>query len=243
MAIGTRDVSASVTDQITQLIVERDLKPGDPMPTEFELCEQMGVSRSSVREAVRTLAALDIVDVRHGTGTFVGHLSLQPLVNSIALRSSIAPGEANAALREIVEVRLALDLGFARTICASLQGKTHPELEGLVAEMAELSDRGESFAGQDRRFHRLLAQQSGNQLMTDLIDAFWAVHTQMLTNQGVPTPDDIRNTAQAHGAMLRAAQSGDVNAFRVAVSEHYAPLLAVLDRSEDEHLARIEDAK
>lgn len=234
MSTDHRDLNATVRDRITNLILERGLRPGDPMPTEVELCELMGVSRSSIREAMRTLAALDIVEVRHGTGTFVGHLSLEPLVYSIALRSSISPGESNSALREVVSIRQALDLGYAPTICAALTHEAQSTLERLVNEMIELAERGESFAVPDRQFHRLLLEHSGNHLMADLVDTFWAVHTQLLNSQNVATREELVVTAKAHAEMLQAAQSGDVAAFRKAVNRHYDPLLGLLERSEPE---------
>ena len=66
---------STTADQIKQLILTRGLRPGDPLPTEAELCDILEVSRSSVREAIRTLSTLDIVDVRHGHGTYVGAMS------------------------------------------------------------------------------------------------------------------------------------------------------------------------
>lgn len=231
MSDSPKGQAGAVRGQIQQLILTQGLKPGDPMPTELELCEQLGVSRSSVREAMRTLAALDIVDVRHGTGTFVGHLSLTPMVHSVSFRSQLTPGEANEALCNIVGVRCALDLGHAEEVIKVMAGKTHPELAQLVDQMVEHSERGESFAAQDRAFHRLLLSQTSNALMTDLVDAFWEVHTDLLSQQGVATPQDITATAKAHGDMLAAAESGDVEGYRAATKAHYVPLLRVLERS------------
>ena len=220
----------SAEDQIRDYILAQGLGPGDPMPTELELCNKLGFSRSSVREAVRTLAALDIVEVRHGTGTFVGHLSLMPMVQSLAFRSVVAPGEANQALREIVEVRTALDLGQAELVVQQLVGTPQPDLEQLVVEMVALSEQGKGFTEQDRAFHSRLLAHTPNQLMSSLVEAFWDVHSILLAKLAVPTPQDITATARAHGDMLHAAESGDVIAYRAAVRAHFAPLLRVLDR-------------
>ena len=140
----------SVTDQIKDYILIHRLKPGELLPTEAELCAELGVSRSSVREAMRTLAALDIVEVRHGYGTYVGQLSLAPLVEGLVFRGVLRPEDDFAALREVVEVREALDLAMAEQICAAMVGTSNPRLHELVATMEEKSGLGEPFAEEDR---------------------------------------------------------------------------------------------
>ena len=72
-------------DKIKSLIIKQNLKSGDLMPTENELIEQLGVSRSSLREAIKSLEALHILDIRHGVGTFVSESSLVPMIPWIKL--------------------------------------------------------------------------------------------------------------------------------------------------------------
>ena len=101
---------------VKEHILTQGLKPGDPMPTEVQLVEELGVSRSNLREAVRTLVALDILEVRHGTGTFVGQMSMRPLVEGLTFKGVVLPGDDFKTLRQIVEVRQALDLALAPEI-------------------------------------------------------------------------------------------------------------------------------
>src|SRR5690606_5758741 len=96
----SRMLRSTIYEEIKGLILRSGLKPGDPIPTEAELCQVLGVSRSSVREAVRTLATLDIVEVRHGHGTVVGQMSLAPLVETLVFRGVLSPGADLDALRE-----------------------------------------------------------------------------------------------------------------------------------------------
>lgn len=227
-------------DAIKDYLLTEGLHPGDPLPSETVLCERLGVSRSSVREAIRTLSALDIVDVRHGTGTFVGNMSLAPLVNGLAFRGVLSPGDDYVALREVVELRTALDLGVADAVVAALTGTVNDELHALVVQMVELSERGRSFTAQDRAFHAALLSRLPNRLLGQVVEALWDVHTQVLPRLGVATPADIRDTAAAHGAMLEAAEGGDLVGYRDAVVRHYQPLLRVLEKSADKD--RVENA-
>ncbi|MDQ2782033.1 GntR family transcriptional regulator [Lapillicoccus sp.] len=232
MAKHLRPGAASAAQEsIKEYLLEHRLRPGDPLPSESVLCEQLGVSRSSVREAIRTLSALDIVEVRHGTGTFVGNLSLDPLVNGLAFRGVLTPGEDYEALREVVEIRTALDLGVAEPLVAAVQGTVTAGLHELVAQMVKLSERGEAFTAQDRAFHVALLAKLPNRLLGQMVEALWEVHTRVLPRLGVPTPADIVETAAAHGDMLRAAERGDLGGYRTAVIRHYRPLLRVLDAS------------
>lgn len=223
---------ATTADQIKQLILSRSLRPGDPLPTEAELCETLDVSRSSVREAIRTLSTLDIVDVRHGHGTFVGEMSLDPMVEALVFRGVLSPEGSLNALREVVEVRLALDLSMAeRVVAAGAAQAEHPDLSDLVGEMVDKASRGETFLEADRAFHTQLFAHTDNHLVGQLVGAFWDVHTAVLPQLQIAPPADIQKTAQAHGDMLAAVQAGDVEAYRQAVIEHYAPLQRVLAQS------------
>lgn len=227
------DKPGSVRSKIEHYILTAGLRPGDPMPTELELCSILGVGRSSVREAMRTLIALDIIEVKHGTGTFVGHLTLNPLVHSMAFRSIIAPDDAFGALRSIIEVRRSLDLGQSEIVVAKLKGKTSPELRRLVNKMVACGDQGIDFSEYDRAFHRTLLDQTSNEFMRDLVDAFWEINSILVKRMEIPTPDDVADTIYAHRLMLDAAEAGDLSAYREAVDTHYQPLLRVLKRSEN----------
>jgi DNA-binding FadR family transcriptional regulator len=222
-------VEASTADQIKNLILLGRLHPGDPLPTETELCASLGVSRSSVREAIRTLVALDIVEVRHGHGTYVGQLSLAPLVEGLVFRGVLSPGDNLSSLREVVEVRVGLDLAMSDRVVEALHGTENPDLEELVGQMEEKSRRGETFLEADRAFHAALLSRVGNALVGQLVTAFWDVHAAVVPLLGVTPSGRLDDTARAHGLMLRAAQAGDAEAYREAVIAHYGPLREALE--------------
>ena len=219
----------TTADQIKDFILGEGLHPGDPLPTESALCERLGVSRSSVREAIRTLSTLDIVEVRHGHGTFVGHMSLDALVESLVFRGVLSPGDDLRALRDVVEVRQALDLAMAERIVEGLAGTTNPDLDALVDEMVAAAAEGHSFATQDRAFHTGLLARLDNSLVGQLVAAFWDVHTAVIPKLGISVASDLVQTARAHGEMIAAAQAGDVEAFRAAVVSHYEPIDRALE--------------
>ena len=213
---------------IKNYILRTGLQMGDALPTESQLCTDLGVSRSSVREAVRTLVALDIVEVRHGHGMFVGQVSMRPMVESLVFKGLLNPGDDHRGLRNIVEVRITLDNALAEPVTQTWKNRQDTELDQIVAQMDVHAQKGELFTEQDRRFHMRLLEPLDNHLFLHLTEAFWAVHTLTVPLLGAPRPEDMLSAARAHRTMLQAARAGDAQAYREAITDHYAPLLAAL---------------
>lgn len=220
-------------DAIKSYILQNNLEPGHPLPTEAQLSQHLGVSRSSVREAMRKLEALNIVSVEHGRGTFVGSLSLDPLVQMLAFRATVQGPRDLANLRDVVEVRRYLDLGCAQQVVDSLQNTEQPELMEIVATMEEKAARGETFQEEDIAFHLGLLNQIHNLVIKQLVHSLWLVHMAVLPQLGLDLAVRLADTARAHRLLLNAALAGDVDAYQEAVVAHYEPLEEILHTHMD----------
>ncbi|MET7438059.1 GntR family transcriptional regulator, partial [Streptomyces sp. NPDC005568] len=169
-----------------QLILDRRLQAGASLPTETELMEDLGVSRNSVREALKALQALDIVEIRHGYGTYVGQASLTPLVDGLTFRTLAQQDDDTSALAEILQVREVLEEGLIRRVAATLSEAELDRLESVVSRMEEAGRDGLPFPELDREFHELLYASLGNALVPQLLGAFWTVFRRASTVDGTP---------------------------------------------------------
>ncbi|MFI7516724.1 FadR/GntR family transcriptional regulator [Micromonospora echinofusca] len=219
-----------VATRIKEYILRNRLKPGNLLPTEIELCDAVGASRSSVREAVKILSALDIVEVRHGHGTFVGRMSLNALVESLAFRGLLSGEEDHHVLGQVVDVRQTLEQGLAAQAIDVLGEEHRAELSALADEMENLAAQGKDFLEVDRAFHLKLMEPLGNDLILQLTEAFWQV--QAIVAPTLRTePEDRVITAQRHRAIVDAVAAGDPAGLRSAIAEHYAPIRASIARA------------
>ncbi len=226
--IASINRSSATMDSIKTYILNHELKPGDPLPTEATLCEDLQVSRSSVREALRRLEALDIINVHQGRGSFVGKMSLEPMVETLVLRFALDKESGAESLRQVVSMRRYIDLGVAETLVNAMKGSKNPELEELVEAMIAKAAHSEKFMDEDIAFHSGLMNYLNNELVTQMNGAMWLIHQTFIPELDEQSAESLLRTAHAHELMLSTAQDGDVEAYRDAVMAHYEPLASLL---------------
>ena len=214
----------SLQERIVALIHERGLAPGSPMPTELQLMDLLGASRNSVREALRALQALGIVEIRHGHGTFVGHASLDALTPSLAFRVRSGPGGGIRALQDLVEVRELLETGLIGQVAQSTSAPRLAALDALVNGM----DRDQEA---DRAFHALLYDSCGNELVLQLIGLFWDVYHEVEPTLGPPEERSAEIVVN-HRRIVAALRARDAEAAREAMRLHFRDVKARIARAE-----------
>lgn len=209
-------VHKSVQDAIRAYIVERGLKPGDSMLPEGELARRLGVSRNSVREAVRSLESLGVLESRHGSGLYVREFTWDPILDNLAYGLI----QDVSSLAELLDIRRVLEVGMAEAAVARLTDDQLMRLEGLLERMNAHAAEGRAFPDEDREFHRVLFGRLQNLTFLKLLDIFWLAFRR--ASRGTDLLDlDPQATQEAHVRIVEALRSRGVDQVRAALEDHY----------------------
>jgi DNA-binding FadR family transcriptional regulator len=226
-ARGRRSRAVEVQEAVKGIILQRGLTAGDPLPTESELMAELGIGRNSVREALKVLQAVGIVDIRHGFGMFVGRMSLNGLVDELAFHSRLTMASPSTAsdehshLGHLIEIREVLESGLVvllidrGAIAADLT-----EALGAILLMEAEAKVGAISPETDRRFHDVLYRPLANPLVGQLLGAFWEVYHQLRDDLGTPdeSPADV---ARKHRDIYESVLAGDRRAAVAAMRAHF----------------------
>lgn len=232
---ASRNLTLEVVEQIAEEICSGRLAPGTKLPTEHELMEAFGVSRTVVREAVAALRAEGLVVSRQGAGVFVAGES------RAAFRISFEGLSSIEEVLQVMELRLAIEIEAA----ALAAERATPEGTKAVEEALKAIDasikRGEHAVGEDFAFHRAIAEASGNPKFSKLL-AFLGRH--IIPRQSVRTTLGaqeqrryLQRIQSEHRRIFSAIQSADPHAARRAMRAHLTRSLSRYRRLAEEHLA------
>lgn len=215
-------VGRSVTDEaisaIQQLIASGRLAPGDRLPPEKELAVQLGLSRSSLREAVRALSLLRVLDVRHGDGTFVSSLRPELLVGVLESALDLLQG---STLLDVFALRRILEPAATALAAVHISERELLEVEACLREMDELHDPQE-FLLKDLEFHDRLVRASGNETLAALARSF-SLQTVRVRVWRLAAVEGVGDwTRVQHEAIHRAVAARDPELARAAATVHVA---------------------
>lgn len=146
-------LAEQAAEQISQLIIDRQLTNGEKLPNEFELAEQLNVGRGTVREAVKLLVARNVLEIRRGRGTFVAH---QTGVVHDPLGFAYMPDQLRLA-HELLDIRLNVEPWVASLAAQQATDEDVAELRELCAEVETLIHAGENHLRRDEALHVRLA--------------------------------------------------------------------------------------
>jgi DNA-binding FadR family transcriptional regulator len=200
--------------EIKAFILQNNLKPGDILPPETELAQQLGISRNSLREAVKALEALGVLEAKTGVGIFVRGFSFDPLLENLAYGLRIGSKD----LRDIFEIRYHLEYSMAERAAEAVTSAQIAHLQTILERMRTAAEAGRYSAEDDRAFHQVLWENVDNTILGKLLDIFWMIRDQAQQSDLIFEPSDPLETYQRHVSIIDALTQRNIPAFRAAIT-------------------------
>jgi GntR family transcriptional repressor for pyruvate dehydrogenase complex len=227
--VERRTIADEVRERLLASILSGDLQPGDPIPSERALCDEFGVARTSLREAIQGLSSLGLLE-RRGNRTHVVERLPEVRVDGDARKERV---------RQLFETRRVIEVPIAELAAARADSKERAEL-ARVAEAFERELTIDEFRPLDRAFHAAIASACGNPLLAELHGKVLAALFESPSFDSLLR--DVRNrtevrriigeSSRAHAAIAAAIAAGDVDGAGSAARDH-------LDAVEARMLARL----
>lgn len=213
----------SVQESLRAYIEDNHLDAGAPLPPEGELATQLGVSRNSVREGIKALESVGVLESRRGIGVFVKAFSFEPLLENLAY----GLGGALKQIEEVIIIRRTLEVGLIEQTIALIGPGDIRELRETCDKMKARAERGESFPDEDRHFHQLLFRCQQNEALLRLIEVFWLAFYKASDFVNLENADPMQ-TWRDHAAIVDAVEARDLAAAKDRLDNHYAGINRVI---------------
>ncbi|MEH6576384.1 MAG: FadR/GntR family transcriptional regulator [Amphritea sp.] len=166
--IAQRSLSSQIADQIRQAIMDGSLKADDRLPTEGELAQRYQVSRPTIREALKRLAAQNLIRSRRGPsgGTFINRPSANDLSDALTSATTLLVSMDAFSMDEINQTRLSLEQACVNLAAENITAEQLQQLQSELDIQQQSDLEPEQFCASDVRFHRIIAEASGNKLLS-----------------------------------------------------------------------------
>ncbi|MFF8032075.1 MULTISPECIES: FadR/GntR family transcriptional regulator [unclassified Streptomyces] len=209
-------VTQRAIERITAMIREGGLQPGERLPTERDLSARLGMSRSSMREAIRALTVLGVLEARHGSGIYVTRLEAGDLLETFGVVADLSRGRR---LVELLEVRRVLESTATALAAARITPDRLAEVGKHLAAM-NATDDAEEILAHDLAFHREIVAAAGNETMAAMLEGLSSRTFRARVWRGYQEEGAFARTRREHAAIHRALAARDPEAARAAAAAH-----------------------
>jgi DNA-binding FadR family transcriptional regulator len=227
-------LSEEVRRQLLDLINGGTIGLGQPLPSERELMERLGVGRPAIREAMQSLETIGLIQIRHGERARVAEPSIGRMIDQVSETMKHLLAHSPASLENLKEARAAFERELARIAARRRSSADLERLEEILSEQSLANTDPARFRALDGRFHREIAAVSGNPIFTALIDALFRwlsdFHVDLVS---VPGLEQL--TLAEHRQILAAIARGDAEVASSAMGDH---LMRANDLYRQSHRAR-----
>jgi GntR family transcriptional regulator, transcriptional repressor for pyruvate dehydrogenase complex len=198
-------VTDEAIEKLRAMIISGELRPGQRLPREADLATSLGLSRSSLREAVRALSLVRILDVRQGDGTYVSSLASDSLLDAL---NFIIEFHHDASVLELLEVRRILEPAASARAALRIRTDATAELEEIL-NRATAESPVEELVAADVQFHRAIALAAGNSVLASLIESLSGPTQRARVWRGMTQEGALQRTLDEHRAIFDAIARHD----------------------------------
>jgi len=216
-------IHAEVAAQIQRLIAAGRLGPGDRLPPERELAEVFGVSRTSVRDAIRVLETQGLVEPRHGHGTFVHQIPIDAIIGPLA--DALSAGKDLTA--ELFDMRKMLEPPLARAAALRATPEDVQAMEEILRRHARRIEAGKTAIDEDNAFHYRIAAAAKNRVVLRTVDALMGLLRESRA-RWLQGPGRSERSLAGHRRILDAIRKGDADKAADAMRVHIEEIEMVL---------------
>ncbi|GAA2662872.1 MULTISPECIES: FadR/GntR family transcriptional regulator [Nonomuraea] len=220
-------VTDAAIDKIKQMILSGELSPGDRLPKEADLAERLGLSRNSLREAVRALALINVLDVRQGDGTYVTSLEPRLLLDTM---SFVLDLHRDDTVIQFFEVRRILEPAATAMAATAMSDDDVAELKAVLDSLPS-EPTIEELVANDLTFHQRIAQGAGNAVLCSFIESLSGPTTRARIWRGLTQEGAMEKTQEQHTAIYEAIASRQPEVARSWAIVHVAGVEAWLRKA------------
>lgn len=224
--LKNRKLYMQVYEEIQNYILKNNLKPGDMLPTEMDMCNTMGVSRNVLREAIKALEITGIISSKPGVGIILQEFNPDFLFQTLFYNIT---SDSETLLSQTLSVRRTLELGFMKEAFDAVTANEVVQLREQVAVMRRICEEkyvrsertvvfGAEFYQADASFHKILYSRLDNVILKSIVDAVWACDRYHKT---LIHAEYLQRTVEKHEKITEALAQNDYNAFSAAMYYHF----------------------
>ena len=213
--VEQRTLVDDVTRELRQMILEREIQPGEFLPPRKDLATQFGVGLSTIQEAIQALSAVGMLESRPGKGTWVREDALDTLIHPAVIRTRL--GELQA--RQVYEARFVIEIALTELATKRATPEDIDRIWDALADMEATVEDVEAFVEADLAFHLAVARAGHN----ELLEQFYHLSRRLIVeviSEMLKLPDVKEDSISIQRAIAQAIEQGDPDAARQAAVDH-----------------------
>ena len=202
--------------EIRSYIIRNELKAGDLLPTEQNMCQMLGVSRNVLREAIKSMELMGMIQSVPGRGTMIKEFNLDFIFQNVLF---FTVGDEKRSIGEMLGIRKNIELSYMRQAFDALSDEDIKSIRECYESIRAKWEQRIFFHADDKEFHMLIFKSLTNGVLLSLLDAIWAVDENFQIDEKAKHLD---STIAKHEAIVVALENHDYNAFAKAMEAHFA---------------------